>query len=745
MNSCPEALVINRWRSTKSLIGVSAAMKRLSPKIGIDLSQFHSIVALAIYSALSLLYFSFRKLPEFWTQYRGLGADPTIHMWAMSWWPHAIAHHLNPLVTKVIFAPGGYNLARAVNLPAPSLIIYPVTRALGPVMAYNVLCLACPIAAAFAAFVLCRYICRCFWPALLGGYIFGFSEYVLSEIGSHLFLLFIFPVPLVIYLVLLRINGAISKYLFQFLFILILALEFLSSTELFATTTLFGAMGLMLSVVIFAEQRPKLISIVADVACAYAILVLVLSPYLYYVLAGGVPQVLNPPEAYSNDALAFMVPTPVLLGGELFRPVSAGFRDVWTEMAAYVGPGVWLIMVLFARRDWGSKPGKLLLLAFGFIMVASLGPKLHFRGTPYLRLPWFIIEKLPLINLALPGRFGMYLFLVAGLIVTLYLSSSASALWFRVSAGFCAVAFLIPNLAFVQGETTRVNTPAFFRTGLYKTYISRGDVILILPNTINSTSQALLWQAQTNFYFRSVTGFYLPPEEYQRWPISSSFVDGHRIPNSSEQLKAFLGAHEVREIILDGESVGSWPRMLSEAGMTGIALGGIRFYKTPLDVIEAFHGATAHLMAEKAAAASFGALLNGASRYVDSQLPLAKLTPSEAHRLGLLGVLQDTEPPVAGSNWWNNLWLGSWADLVGIGISGDYEDLEFLIRNYGSEAVQVFFPFPQKWEEDVNYGDGQLLFLFKPEGLRRATRNTIAPRSVELNETLTRATSMIHH
>lgn len=718
-------------------------MRALSTLADLNLRRFYFLLALAIYSALSLLYFCPHTLREFSESYRGLGADPTIHMWAMAWWPHAMAHHLNPLNTPAIFAPGGYNLARAVSLPGPSVIIYPITRALGPVVAYNVLCLACPIAAAFSTFVLCRYVCHSFWPALLGGYIYGFSQYVLSEIGSHLFLLFIFPVPLAIYLVLRRVDVAIGKYLFLILFILVMAFEFLSSTELFATTTVFGAMALALSVVLFSDIRWKVIGAIADVGLAYVLLLIILLPYIRYVLVGGVPQVLNPAEDYSNDALAFGVPTPVLFGGALFWPITARFKAVWTEMAAYVGPGAWLILILFARRYWGRHAGKFLLLSLGLLAIASLGPKLHLLGATWIGLPWLIVGKLPLLDLALPGRFGMYLFIVVALIVAMYLSAPETPRWCRALLGFCAITFMIPNLAFIRRQMTKVDTPLFFRSGEYKQYISPGDIILILPNRITSTSQALLWQAQTDFYFRSATGFYLPPEDYQRWPITPSFGDAHWIPNFSEQLNAFLGAHQVRAVIVDGALPDTWPGILSKAGMRAIFTGGVFFYKSPPDVLESFRGTTAHAMAEKEAAASFGALVRGASQYVDRSFPLAKLAPAEAHRLKLLSVLQDAAPPGPESNWWQNLWLGSWGGLVGVGISGNYDDLDFLISKYGHEAVQVYFPFPQTWAKGPKSGDGQLLFLFTQQGLRRAACNTTGPGSSGPNQTLSRSRNSI--
>ena len=169
--------------------------------------------------------------------------------------------------------------------------------------------------------------------------------------------------------------------------------------------------------------------------------------------------------------------------------------------------------------------------------------------------------------------------------------------------------------------------------------------------------------------------------------------------------------------------------------MSAIPTGGIYFYKVKPDVLESFRGTTAHAMAEKAAAASFGALLIGASQYVERRLPLAKLAPAEAHRLRLLSVLQDTEPAEPESSWWHNLWLGSWEGMVGIGISGNYDDLDFLINQYGHEAVQIYFPFPRTWAKGPKSGDGQLLLLFTRQGLRRAARKPISPGSSSLNQT----------
>jgi hypothetical protein len=125
----------------------------------------------------------------------GESADPTIYIWALVWWPFSFIHHLNPFFPRIVYAPTSYNLAWATTIPGPSLLAYPITRWVGPIITYNVLRLLAPACAGWTAFLLCPHITRRFWPSLLGGYVFGFSSYMICETHGHLFLILIFSAP----------------------------------------------------------------------------------------------------------------------------------------------------------------------------------------------------------------------------------------------------------------------------------------------------------------------------------------------------------------------------------------------------------------------------------------------------------------------------------------------------------------------------------------------------------------------
>ena len=161
---------------------------------------------LFLYLAISIVFFGRGLIGQFGSAYVGMGMDPTLMAWFLVWWPHAIANHLNPLLTHAIWWPTGYNLAWSPCLPLVSVLFIPITVTLGPVAAFNTLCLLSLPLDAWCAFTLCTYVTRRYWPSFLGGYIFGFSPYMLGQlIAGHLHMLIVFSVPLAAYLALRRL------------------------------------------------------------------------------------------------------------------------------------------------------------------------------------------------------------------------------------------------------------------------------------------------------------------------------------------------------------------------------------------------------------------------------------------------------------------------------------------------------------------------------------------------------------
>src|SRR6185312_5071469 len=86
--------------------------------------------------------------------------DPEIFVWSLGWWPHAILHGQNPVITHAIWAASGVNLAWITSVPGLAILAAPVTLIAGPAVGYNVLAVLMPALAAWTAFLLCRHVTR---------------------------------------------------------------------------------------------------------------------------------------------------------------------------------------------------------------------------------------------------------------------------------------------------------------------------------------------------------------------------------------------------------------------------------------------------------------------------------------------------------------------------------------------------------------------------------------------------------
>ncbi len=143
---------------------------------------------LALYLVISASYFGLPVAAHPGRTIIGTGADPEIFIWMFAWWPHALAHGLDPFRTNEIWTPDTYNLAWTTSVPGLAALFAPVTLLAGPVASYNLAAVLMPALAAWTAYLLCRYLTGRTWLSLAGGYLFGFSSYMQNAVFPSLFL-----------------------------------------------------------------------------------------------------------------------------------------------------------------------------------------------------------------------------------------------------------------------------------------------------------------------------------------------------------------------------------------------------------------------------------------------------------------------------------------------------------------------------------------------------------------------------
>ncbi len=642
-------------------------------------------------------------------------------MWLLCWWPYAIAHGLNPMLTHAVWAPHGFDLAWTTSIPLPALVAAPLTRAFGPVAAYNVLCIAAPAATAWSGFLLCRHLTARYWAALTGGYVFGFSAYMLAEIRGHLPLVLVFPPALALLLSLRRLEERISSWRFALLLAAVLVTAFLCWAELYATMTFFGVIALGLAA-FFGERslRERLRRLLMPVLTAYTVSLIVVLPYLYYFFQPGYPRSsINSPRAYSADLLNIVLPTPVNALGGIGLSGSPAFHFAANslESGAYFGLPLLAITLWFAWERWREPFAKLLLAFLVIVCVLMSGPRLHVNGHELWGMPWKIALHVPLLRDALPVRFSVYACLDLAIIASIWLSTPRRAV-VKIAAVMLLLTFLLPNMH--SGFWSRTDdTPEFFKHGDYQRYLTQEENVVVLPYGINGTS--MLWQAAAGFHFRMAGGWTsLTPHEFETWPIVNAMLTRTYLPDITSQLCAFMAGHDVRAIIVNQLAAPFWERMLAPLDRSPIRIGGVVMYRPARGELAACSSFSALEMERRNNLARFAVLLRAARDYLAQNRDPAALTPMHARSLGLLPADWVNDPDVRTNN---GLFLGRWdKSEVAVGLVGTFRGVQPLVGKYGATAARIFFPFPRKLIGSSPPGDALklLLMVFDREGLAQA-------------------------
>ncbi len=443
--------------------------------------------------------------------------------------------------------------------------------------------LASPVLAAFFAFLLCRYVTDKFPAALVGGYVFGFSAYMLGHLLGHLNLVLIFPIPAGVHLMLRLIDGRISERRFIVLGALDLAALLLFSPELVFTFVILGGTTLVVAYLLVPVVHDRLIAAIKPTLAAGAIAAIVTSPVIYYAIEGNVTQGFGGVgSTYSADGLGFLIPAGVSrLGRSYFADVAAKFTAGPAEEGVYVGLPLALIVANYGITRWRQAATRLMIVVLAVTVVLMLGSYLHLAGYPTIPLPWKWFNH-SLLRQVVPVRLGVYMFLIVALILAMWLARPRAGRWniAKWAATATTIAFVFPNLSSGAWHTRPYNPP-FFTTTQYRRYLQPNETVLMLPYGQNDIT--MLWHAETGFWFRNTGGYLgrLIPIDYLEDPLSPSFLPPQYNPPRPKpaEVRAFFARHGVKAVIVDPTQAGGWPSVLAQVGLKAQSVGGILLYR----------------------------------------------------------------------------------------------------------------------------------------------------------------------
>ena len=112
--------------------------------------------------------------------------DVAVYVWDMWWVAHQVIHLHNPWSTSYLAAPGGLQLGYHTLVPLLGAAMAPVTLALGPSAAYNLLVIAVPGLAAYAMYRVARLWLPTLSGAIAAGAFFGLSAMLTYQAWYHL-------------------------------------------------------------------------------------------------------------------------------------------------------------------------------------------------------------------------------------------------------------------------------------------------------------------------------------------------------------------------------------------------------------------------------------------------------------------------------------------------------------------------------------------------------------------------------
>ncbi len=504
------------------------------------------LLVLLGYTAVSVAYFGYRLHAHPGRDLIGYGRDPQIFVWSFAWMLHAIETWQNPLYSHAIYAPTGINLAWATSVPGLAFLFAPVTAIFGPDVSYNLAATLAPALSAFTAYLLCRHITRSTWAALVGGYLFGFSSYMLGEEQGHLHVTSVFLVPLIALAALRYLRGEIDGRALGWRLGLLFGLQFWLSTEIVVTAALALAVGLLLAFALLPGTRPRLRGIWRPLAGAVGLTLLIAAPLVYYLATGFQSGSINIPASFDGDLLNFLLPTQFIwIGGQWFLKTSEHFRGNNSEEGAYLGIPTLAIVVWYAFSARRSAVTRFLLAGLALAVLLTLGTELVVKGQNELWLPWDEVARLPIFDNVLPARFVLYASLAAAVIVAVWTAGRRGIAHWLLPA--LAVAALVPDLSRAY-YVVHPERWGFFTTGTYKACIPKNENLLILPYGANDDST--LWQAETGFWFRMPEGYLTPrpPEKFAaNDPLVQQSANPYYVPSIPDIL-AFVHRKKVDRV-----------------------------------------------------------------------------------------------------------------------------------------------------------------------------------------------------
>jgi hypothetical protein len=480
--------------------------------------------------------------------------------WFTRYAAEAVAHlRLPAMITTGLGAPHGISLMWNPSSLFLGVLLAPVTLLAGPQTSLTAALTLGFAGSAAAMFAVLRRNGLTAGPAFLAGAVYGFSPALVPAAINHFDLQFaVFP-PLIadaaLRILTTRAPGGPGARVRRGAWLgLLCAAQLLTDEEVLLDTAIAVAVG----AVVLAASRPAMVvprlrEAAAGLAASLAAFAVVAGYPLWTQFFGplrqhGSPWIL---DYYKNDLDSFVEPSSL----QAFHSAStaafaASYQAGLGEYLGYLGWPMLVALLVAAVAFWRVLAVRVTAVAFVALAVCSLGGTLLVGGHdyPWLKLPWYWLQGLPVAESVLPNRFSILADGAAAALLGFAVHTACRVAWaprgadpgrtrpaallaLGARAGAAAIAVLlclavVPLLPVWLPAAPVAGVPSGWTAAYRALDLPAGANVLTVPVPTATFTDPMRWYADTAVPSAMVGGAFIGPDANGRAAVDGTGFSG---------------------------------------------------------------------------------------------------------------------------------------------------------------------------------------------------------------------------
>ncbi|HTX25981.1 MAG TPA: hypothetical protein VME19_03050 [Streptosporangiaceae bacterium] len=487
--------------------------------------------------------------------------DANQFAWFFRYDATAIAHaRLPALVTAAMNAPQGVNVMWNTFMLLPGVLLAPVTLLFGPQTSLTVMLTAGFAGSATAMFAVLRRWQVSVPGAALGAAVYGFSPALVHSAIGHYDLQFAVLPPLIIDAGLRLATGRARPVRGGTWLGLLVTVQLLTSEEILLDTAIAGVV--LVAVVAASRAREvagKVRTLGAGLGVGACVTAVIAGYPLWVQFFGPLRQHGSPflPDYFKNDLASFVVPSSLMVFHTAGSAVQAGrSAGGLPEYVGYLGWPLIVVLLLAAIHFWRLLPVRATAVTAVVLGVFSLGGTLIASGHEYaaIKLPWYWLQGLPVLNAVLPDRFSVVADGAAAALLAFSADAAVSGFTGyaagrlpRLASGWrpaaavmsCAVLAALPLVPAPLPAAAAPPLPPGWPAAFASLRLPASASVLVVPIPVSRFTDPLRWQADTGEPGSLTGGYFIGPGANGR-----AYVGGGGLPTAGRYLN-FLWTQSV--------------------------------------------------------------------------------------------------------------------------------------------------------------------------------------------------------